>query len=68
MFDIPIMVVNNLLYMDNNFAMNTLAAAGGTGGTFFLHDVNPALGFICGILTLIHISIALYKQNKNDRK
>tara|TARA_Y100000004_G_C8776258_1_gene352940 strand:- start:235 stop:393 length:159 start_codon:yes stop_codon:yes gene_type:complete len=50
--------------MDNNFMANSIAAATGTGGTFFLHDVNPVLGFVCGILTLIHISIALYKQNK----
>ena len=41
-----------------------LGAVLGTGGTFVLHDVNPWLGFICGILTLTHIIIALYKQNK----
>jgi len=40
-------------------------AAFGTGGTFVLTDVNPWLGFCCGILTLVHISIALYRQHKS---
>jgi len=45
----------------------TLAAAG-TGGTFFLNEVNPILGFVCGVLTLVHVSIALYRQNKRKTK
>lgn len=49
--------------MNQNHLINTVAAAG-TGGTFALTDVNPWLGFVCGVLTLVHISIALYKQNK----
>ena len=39
----------------------------GTGGTFVLTDLNPWLGFTCGILTLTHICIALYKQNKTPK-
>ena len=41
-----------------------LGAVVGTGGTFVLTDINPWLGLLCGILTLTHITIALYKQNK----
>jgi hypothetical protein len=51
----------------NSFAPSTIAAAG-TGGTFFFNEANPMLGFICGMLTLTHILIALYKQNKNPTK
>ena len=47
----------------NPFTPSTIAAAG-TGGTFFFNEANPMLGFICGVLTLAHIIIALYKQNK----
>jgi hypothetical protein len=43
----------------------TLAAAGGTLGTFVLTDINPYLGLLCGSLTLIHVCISLYKQNKS---
>lgn len=50
--------------MNDNFFINSLAFVG-TGGTFVLTDLNPILGLICGVLTLVHISIALYKQNKN---
>ena len=49
--------------MNQNHLINTIAAAG-TGGTFALTDINPWLGLVCGVLTLVHISIALYKQNK----
>jgi hypothetical protein len=43
-------------------------AAAGTGGTFFLNEVNPVLGFLCGVLTLTHVSIALYRQNKTKKE
>ena len=43
-------------------------AATGTGGTFVLTDMNPWLGFACGILTLIHVSLALYKQGSSKDK
>jgi len=49
----------------NPFTHSTLAAAG-TGSTFFFHEANPMLGFICGVLTLTHIVIALYKQNNKS--
>lgn len=42
-------------------------AAVGTGGTFFLNEVNTILALVCGLLTLTHVSIALYKQNKKDK-
>ena len=45
-----------------------LLAFVGTGGTFVLTDLNPVLGFTCGILTLVHIGVALYKQNKTKPK
>jgi hypothetical protein len=41
-----------------------MLAVAGTGGTFYLNEINPILGFACGVLTLIHVSLALYKQNK----
>ena len=44
----------------NQFVLATT----GTAGTFVFTDLNPWLGFACGILTLVHVSIALYKQNK----
>lgn len=40
----------------------------GTGGTFVLTDLNPYLAFTCGILTLIHISVSLYKMWKGWEK
>jgi hypothetical protein len=40
----------------------------GTGGTWFLNDVNPILALVCGLLTLTHVCIALYKQNKPQPK
>ena len=39
----------------------------GTGGTFVLTDLNPYLAFMCGILTLIHISLSLYKMWKGPK-
>jgi len=44
-----------------------IGAVAGTGGTFFFNEANPILGFICGVLTLTHICISLYKQNKNGK-
>lgn len=40
----------------------------GTGGTWFLNEVNPVLALVCGLLTLTHVCIALYKQNKPKKK
>ena len=51
----------------NPFTPSTIAAAG-TGGTFFFNEANPMLGFVCGLLTLVHIIIALYKQNKKTKE
>ena len=45
-------------------------AVTGTGGTFVLTDLNPWLGFACGVLTLVHVSTAIYRQwsRKNGEK
>ncbi len=43
-------------------------AATGTGGTFVLTDLNPWLGLVCGILTFVHITRALYRQHKETQK
>lgn len=51
-----------------NNDISSVIAFAGTGGTFVLTDINPWLGFTCGVLTLVHISIALYRQNKNKNK
>jgi len=50
--------------MDLNAMRDGFLAVTGTGGTFVLTDMNPYLGFACGVLTLVHISLSLWKMWK----
>jgi hypothetical protein len=52
--------------MNDNFFMGTIGASG-TAGTFLLNDVNPVLGFMCGVLTIIHLGICIYKKSKDGK-
>ena len=56
--------------MDLNAMRDGFLAVMGTGGTFVLTDMNPYLGFACGVLTLVHISLSLWKmwKEKNGGK
>lgn len=40
----------------------------GTGGTFYLNEINPFLGLLCGLLTLTHVCIALHRQHKANKE
>ena len=51
--------------MSENFAsLATIGTAGaaGSGATYWLNQINPWLAFASGVLTIVFLSISIYKS------
>jgi hypothetical protein len=51
--------------MSENFAtLATIGTAGaaGSGATYWLNQINPWLAFTSGVLTVVFLSISIYKS------
>lgn len=54
--------------MSNDFTvLATAFGATGTGVTYWLTQVNPYLAFVSGILTIIFMSMGIYKRIKENQ-
>lgn len=52
--------------MNNDFGvLATSIGATGTGVTYWLTQINPYLAFVSGILTIIFMSLGIYKRLKD---
>ena len=47
-----------------NLASITAAGATGSGATWWLSEVNPWLAFVSGILTIVFMSMSIFKLLK----
>ena len=54
--------------MNNDFTfLATAFGATGTGVTYWLTQINPYLAFVSGILTIIFMSLDIYRRLKDKK-